>query len=119
MLAVTCAAQPLGRFCDGYTATDHGVSIKIQVVHTSPRMKVTGTSKWAISWRPKRQSETVEIGVTLAGFDVPVQVVMVPGKKSAPLDQHNPVFEVPLAEVRQIDFTFRNGVKEVGVSSFK
>lgn len=108
-----------GRFSDGYTAVDRGVAIKLSIVHDGPRCRHDASCPWMIIWESKKQALRVEIAVTVAGFDSPVSVVDVPGKKLTPHDLHNPIFQIPLATVRSIDFTFRNGTKQVGTAHFQ
>jgi hypothetical protein len=118
LMAIPCLAQ-LGVFKHGYVSTNNGVSIQIVRIHSSPRCKAEDNCPWAVIWKSKKTSQTVEISVTLAGFDSPVAVATVPGGKAAKLDIRNPVFQLPLSTVRQIDFRLWNGSKDLGTATFK
>lgn len=113
------AAEPAGKFKDGFEGKNRDVSIRISAVHDGPACRARGNCKWMILWESKRRAEQVEIAITLAGMDAPAIAAVVPGKKLAPRDQRNPIFDVPLASVRVIDFTLRNGTKEVGSARFQ
>ncbi len=67
----------------------------------------------------EKQSETAEIAVFVAGKNEPARMATVPGKRTAALDAHNPVFQVPLNTVAQIEITLRNGMKEVVHAEFR
>lgn len=113
-----------GYFRDGFTASNNGVSIEIISVRTSPRTRAEGTGHWLIRWKTQKRVELAEVSITVAGFDFPVECQTVPGSKLAPLDKHNPLFDIPLATVSQIDFILYKGVKvgrakEVGRATFK
>ena len=108
-----------GKFYSGFQAEDHGVSIGIIEVQSGPRCRHYDNCPWMLQWGTKRKSDTVEIAVTLAGRPIPEPVVIVPGSSMAPLDKHNPVFALRLAEVYMIEFTLRRGAKEVGHATFK
>lgn len=120
ILSLAMLPAQTGRFASGYQAEDHGVSIGIIEVHSSPRCRAYNNCPWMITWDSRTKAKQVEIDLTVAGFDAPVVVVIVPGAKDAPLDLHNPVFtNTPLATVRLIEFTLRNGYKVVGQARFQ
>lgn len=119
VLLVMAAHAQSGRFFDGYEAENHGIGINIAIVHDGPRCRELKNCSWAVMWSSKKNAETAEIAVSVAGMDSPVAVAIVPGRRDAKLDAHNPVFEIPLASVSAIDFLLRNGTKTVGWATFK
>ena len=112
------ASQSLGVFYDGYQAENRGVGMNIAIVHDGPRCRALKNCAWMVMWSAKRYTETAEIAVTVAGKDAPALVAIVPGGKNSRLDQHNPVFDIPLASVSGIEFILRNGIREVGRARF-
>ena len=108
-----------GTFAHGYKSQDHGVTMEIVQVHSSPRCKHEGNCKWMIRWSSKKKAQYVDIALVVAGRDQIASVVTVPGAASAPLDLHNPYFEIPVGSIREIDFTLRRGLKVVGQAHFK
>ncbi len=130
LCTLTCMAQPevphLGKFYDRYTQTKDGVSIELIVVHTEPRCLHYNSCAWSVVWDSKRQSDTVEVAVSVAGTPLPI-IQKVPGKKATPHDKHNPIFSefstpsgvpIPLASVNAITLTFRKGTKDIKTVTF-
>jgi len=119
LLPLLMMQDGIGVFHHGVQKEDHGVSISVLEVQSGPRCRHYGNCPWMIQWASKKKAESVEIAVTLAGRNVPEVVVTVPGSSVAPLDKHNPVFQVPLGEVYLIEFTLKKGTKEIARASFK
>ncbi len=118
-MRILLAMLMLGKFHDGYTGENNGIGINIVIVHDGPRCRELDNCAWMLMWSAKKQSETAEIAVFVAGKNEPARMATVPGKRTAALDVHNPVFLVPLNTVAQIDITLRNGTKEVVHAEFK
>ncbi len=120
MTRLLLAMLMLGKFHDGYEAENNGVGINIVIVHDGPRCRELDNCAWMLMWSAKKQSETAEFRVFVAGKNTPaIPPVTVPGKRTAALDAHNPVFAVPLNTVAQIEITLRNGAKEVVHAEFR
>lgn len=107
------------RFSDGFKAVNQGVSIEIVCVRTTPRMREEGRCEWIVKWTSKKKATLVEISITQAGFGFPIVFKSVPGPLTTPLDVHNPMFDVPLESVSQIDFILFKGTQEIGQATFK
>jgi hypothetical protein len=111
-----------GRFFEGYSKKEKGISIEIRRVQDGPRCRHFDNCPWVILWTADKRSQEAFIEVTLAGMDFPVVRAWVPGAKDAPRDKHNPVFsgeDAPLKSVTQIEITLRNGTKEVRHAVFR
>jgi len=119
LLCITASnAQTLGTFTDGYEAGTKDIGINIVHVHDGPACRERKNCSWMLLWSSRRNVESAEISVFVAGKGEPAKKLTVPGKRDSRLESHNPIFDIPLATVSAVEFKLYNGTKKVGAARF-